>query len=127
MKTLLVTAFAASVLFCGPGAFVTSGSALAQGACSPGAPEAWFRPGGFCAQIGAGNSLSGPADPGCTPHGPPVLEEEVLVRLVPVKGARVNVAEWCARDSHCDDLKLTSMELKVGDRLRTADLVECQI
>ncbi|HQZ11808.1 MAG TPA: hypothetical protein PK286_02890 [Devosia sp.] len=117
MKRLIITAFAAAVLLAGPAAVVSSSGALAQGSCGPDAPEAWFRPGGFCAQIGSGNSLSGPVDPGCTPYRYPEAMELGMAAFP--KGERVQVAE-----AHCCDYAkvraLIPQEMPVGDRLHMA-------
>ncbi|HQZ11811.1 MAG TPA: hypothetical protein PK286_02905 [Devosia sp.] len=122
MKTLIAIGFIASSLISGPGMLVTASGALAQGQCGPDAPKAWFRPGGFCAQAGSGNSLSTPVEPGCDP-----------IKMVPIagqvfeKGDRVTVAEACQLSYPCyPDYILSSVELKAGDRLRTA-LIECPV
>lgn len=118
MKKLFTAAFAASVLLAGPGTIVTAGSAFAQSQCGPDAPEAWRRPGGYCDFIGAGNSLSGPVDPGCTPLVDDVLNSLGLESLR--KGEHIDVALAC-----CEEVVSAPItpDMQIGDRLRMA-LVE---
>lgn len=70
MKKLILTAFIA--FYClkpsgRPGMLVSSTGAFAQASCDSGAPEAWFRPGGYCASIGAASfNYTLPLEGGCT-------------------------------------------------------------
>jgi hypothetical protein len=115
MKKFILSAFIASSLITGPGMLVTSTGAFAQRGCDAGAPEAWFRPGGFCDALKSGGSLSGPVFGVCTEFE----EIEPVVFNNFQKGERVHVAETCYYE--CDyGPSLTAVAYQPGDRLRLA-------
>jgi hypothetical protein len=123
MKKLILTAFIASSLITGPGMLMTSTGALAQRSCGPDAPEAWFRPGGYCDGIAAGKSLTlpGGGDEGCTSYEFP---EVVLQSMADFKkGERVHVAVVC--DCPTLPLGFNVQELPDGARLHVAQ-AECE-
>ncbi len=120
MNKLILSAFVASSLLSGPGLLIGSTSAFAQD-CGPDAPEAWFRPGGYCDAIAAGKSLTGPVDPGCDEPYPhyPVLK---LSMADFNKGERVDVAVACQID-YCTELLGAAVLPTIGDRVRVAALI----
>ncbi|HQZ11813.1 MAG TPA: hypothetical protein PK286_02915 [Devosia sp.] len=120
MKKLIAVAFIAASLVSGPGVLVTSSGALAQG-CTADAPEAWFRPGGFCSHIKGGGSLSAPVDPGCDAEI--VVESTVAAIVGKEKGERTRVAVVCDTPEPpelCASSATLPKDMKAGDRVRVA-------